>query len=144
MALNMKTLIVRRGIRVVREINGAYHTVAPKIGEPFDFTPEEVKHLQRNHPNHTRMPRNENAPTFVTQPTGPSDNVLDKPTQDRIPDVNTGEPVAKASPDISGRVGAAREVVEAKTPVRAASTLRTPPPAVARAAGKPAQAVDDL
>jgi hypothetical protein len=146
MALNMKTLIVRRGVRVVREINGSLHTIAPKIGEPFDFTPEEVRHLQLQHPNHTRMPRNENAPIFANESSGPTDSPKEKPVQDRIPDVVTRErePVAKAASDTPGRIGAAREITEAKAPVRAASTLRTAATPPFRSAGKAAQAVDDL
>jgi hypothetical protein len=87
----MKTMIVQRGIRVGRMVNGVHTIIHPPIGKPFAFTTEELDDLAAIGRGHVRHPRNETADEFAL-PAGPGVGE-ELPLQGRIADVKsvTGE-----------------------------------------------------
>lgn len=112
--------------------------ISPKMGQPFDFTQEEIDDLTAGHENALRRPINEGRPNAETaprrQPAVPGAG-LNRPTPVPAAEVTSDNDELVDDDGDPATPPVARRAATAKTPARIAPA-KTPSPA-------PADAEDD-
>ena len=106
----MPTRVPFHSVVVSRKVGGQLTHVRPKIGEPFEFTEEEIVHFHKNDSRSLRLPVMERMPVPVSADLGDDGDDSGDSGDDTGSEVTSDKtaPTARTAVRSAGRKGVAK------------------------------------